>query len=784
MIQIGNNKIKGAFLGKDELKYIYIGKTCVYYKETPSTGDTSGIKVCFAVVDNISTYKDRIYDTVYDRGSKSWYFLNDVGEYEKYGVVDEVSTLDKATKVKNTKSYSVNLTSHGSWVTSTTNPDSSNYDAYMSDGSHGVDSAFDIMVITLSTGFTEFDVYIRSYAESNYDYTVIGNLDSTIPTSNYGKSGSNVKDSTYGNQNSSTALSGYKKVSYTDIDPTKTHTIWVEYRKDSSANANDDRGYVLIPKLPANTINGTTVYDGKLVALSTDKHEYKYTNGAWVDQGAFTTTVTHKYYANGSQVKLRGFKSPWNNFYRIVLDAHKKEQTEALSIYPSTDGSAPLELQEYNSYFYFDWHDPTSTTANTCDTSDYSRRVWGDDYSYKSVYGHQILLSMAYSGVNATNLADGSTLYSQNFGRTENMNYCTTGEYEWSLQLKNTGMTVHSVSFYDNNNNLLRNYVFDGTKFVDSITSKEATLVQGTVTNEDLGVIKTNYPTSYEELSAPVNILKFNSLDEANSYTGCLYPNEICTINDENYYAVRKKDDGSFSWEECPLSWKATYPSGKTVYVTGDTTIDEGDIKTDVVDVKIGNELTTIGNNAFDGCTSLTSVMISNSVTSIGRYVFADCTSLARIKVDDGNTMYDSRENCNAIIQTSKNTLITGCKNTVIPNSVTSIGDRAFYGCTSLTSITIPNSVTTIGKSAFSTCSSLTSITIPNSVTSLGYYAFYRCTSLTSINYNGTKSQWNEISKGLATDGVYYEVFDYPASNITVHCTDGDYKMTSESGSI
>lgn len=545
MIQIGNNKIKGAFLGKDELKYIYIGKTCVYYKETTSTGTTGGdtggtqgIKVCFAVVDNISTYKDRIYDTVYDKGDKSWYFLNDVGEYEKYGVVDEVSTLDKATQVKNTKSCSVSLTSHGSWITSTTNPDSSTYDAYMSNGSHLVDNGFDIMVITLSTGFTEFDVYIRSCAETNYDYTVIGNLDSTVPTSNTDYSNSNVKAHTRGSQNSSTALSGYKKVSYTGIDPTKTHTIWVEYRKDSSVNYDDDRGYVLIPKLPAYIIQGTTVYDGKLVALSTDNHEYKYINGTWVDQGAFTTTSIPKYYAkyNGSQVKFRGIKSPWNNGYRIVLDANKKELAEALSIYPATDGSAPLELQEYGTYFYFDWHDPTSTTANTCDTSDYSSRVWGDDSYYNSLKNHQILLSMAYSGVNATSLSDGSTLYSKSFGRTESMNYCTTGEYEWILQLNNTGVTVHSVAFYDNNNTLVRNYVFNGTNFVDSITSKEATLAQGTLTSEDLGVHSVNYPTSYEELSAPVNNLTFSSLDEANAYTGCCYYGIGCTIGEDAYH--------------------------------------------------------------------------------------------------------------------------------------------------------------------------------------------------------------------------------------------------------
>ena len=95
--------------------------------------------------------------------------------------------------------------------------------------------------------------------------------------------------------------------------------------------------------------------------------------------------------------------------------------------------------------------------------------------------------------------------------------------------------------------------------------------------------------------------------------------------------------------------------------------------------------------------------------------------------------MYDSREDCNAIIETKTNTLIAGCMNSVIPNSVTSIGSDAFFGCEGLTSIEIPNSVTNIGLEAFSDCTGLTSIEIPNSVTNIGDAAFSGCTGLTSI---------------------------------------------------
>ena len=129
----------------------------------------------------------------------------------------------------------------------------------------------------------------------------------------------------------------------------------------------------------------------------------------------------------------------------------------------------------------------------------------------------------------------------------------------------------------------------------------------------------------------------------------------------------------------------------------------------------------------------LTSVTIGESVTSIEEWAFRDCNSLTSIIVEGGNTTYDSRDNCNAIIETSGNCLIVGCSTTIIPEGVTSIGMYAFYNCSNLTSITIPEGVTSIEDYAFYGCSRLTSITIPEGVTSIGNSAFYNCTSLTSI---------------------------------------------------
>lgn len=156
-----------------------------------------------------------------------------------------------------------------------------------------------------------------------------------------------------------------------------------------------------------------------------------------------------------------------------------------------------------------------------------------------------------------------------------------------------------------------------------------------------------------------------------------------------------------------------------------------------------GKSVTTIGGCSFMDCTSLTSIDIPNSVTAIGDRAFAFCSS-AKINVDEKNENYFSE---NDILFTKDKTALIQYlpskedKTYVIPNSVTTIGNGAFSGCSSLTSIEIPNSVTTIGYSAFDCCSSLTSIEIPNSVATIGDDAFFCCRSLTSI----------EIPNGVTT---------------------------------
>lgn len=171
------------------------------------------------------------------------------------------------------------------------------------------------------------------------------------------------------------------------------------------------------------------------------------------------------------------------------------------------------------------------------------------------------------------------------------------------------------------------------------------------------------------------------------------------------------------------------------------TTIPEG---TEVIDsyafsmckgltsIVIPESVKKIEKYAFFCCHNLTSIVIPKSVTEISEYgVFSHCESLTSIVVEEGNSIYDSRENCNAIIKNGT-TLVAGCSNSVIPNGVEKLGVSAFSGCKNLTSIDIPNSVTEIGAYAFSGCTALAEVNIPNSVEYIEKGAFEN-SGLTSI---------------------------------------------------
>ncbi len=140
----------------------------------------------------------------------------------------------------------------------------------------------------------------------------------------------------------------------------------------------------------------------------------------------------------------------------------------------------------------------------------------------------------------------------------------------------------------------------------------------------------------------------------------------------------------------------------------------------------------------------ITSITIPKTITEIK--CFFSPNILEQIVVEEGNPCYNSDNNCNAIIETSTGTLIHGCKNTVIPETVKKIGNSAFYGCKNMTSIDIPNTVSSIGLNAFEGCSKLTEVNIPSSVTNIESYAFSNCSSLKSVSLPNTLNYLNGSS--------------------------------------
>ena len=222
------------------------------------------------------------------------------------------------------------------------------------------------------------------------------------------------------------------------------------------------------------------------------------------------------------------------------------------------------------------------------------------------------------------------------------------------------------------------------------------------------------------------------SFDELQYFTG------LTKINSQEFYNCTSLKRITLPQQVASIGGSAFY--GCTALTTIDipasvTTIDSyaftGCILLNSLTLHEG--LTTIGNYAFSTCKSLTNLSIPASVTSISASAFRSCSSISTINVAADNTVYDSRENSNAIIKSNTNTLLLGSASTVIPSSVTAIGDNAFYGNTALTSIVIPEGMATIGASAFSGCTALTNVETPSTLATISSDAFSGCTKLERV---------------------------------------------------
>ena len=176
----------------------------------------------------------------------------------------------------------------------------------------------------------------------------------------------------------------------------------------------------------------------------------------------------------------------------------------------------------------------------------------------------------------------------------------------------------------------------------------------------------------------------------------------------------------------------------------------------------IGGEL---GSGTFEYCISIKNIHIPASVENISENAFWGCSGLINITVAAGNTVYDSRNNCNALIRTNDNVLISGCQNTIIPSGIKEISSGAFYGCSDLLSIRIPSSVTGIGKNAFGLCRKLKKVDLPSGLESIEAGIFYECNSLTEISIpSGVKNIGDSAFYGC----TMLERIGYPSELISI----------------
>ena len=301
-------------------------------------------------------------------------------------------------------------------------------------------------------------------------------------------------------------------------------------------------------------------------------------------------------------------------------------------------------------------------------------------------------------------------------------------------------------------------------------TEFEISGITYTITDAAAKTVGVTYYDDSQEISG--NVVIPSSI----SYNGVIY--NITSISDGAFSGCNGITSIEIPNSVTKIGTDAFYRCGGLKSVTIDCkNVGSWFSDSSIKEVILGNSVTTIEDGAFDGCVELTSVTIPSSVTSIGKYAFyntgltsieipssvtsigeyaffntkltsiaipnsvttiedgafSNCAGLTHIIVENKNSTYDSREYCNAIIETATNTLIVGCINTIIPNSVIKIGTDAFYGCEGLKNIEIPNSVTTIEHGAFRVCTGLTNIEMPNNLTTIEDYAFLWCYSLTTI---------------------------------------------------
>ena len=331
--------------------------------------------------------------------------------------------------------------------------------------------------------------------------------------------------------------------------------------------------------------------------------------------------------------------------------------------------------------------------------------------------------------------------------------------------------TVTSIGSYAFNN--VKNIIYTG-----SVTGKPwGAKTYGIIIDEDGFVYgdaeKTKlaaYLGEEENVVIPdaVTNIGDNAFSDCSDLTTISIPNSVVSIGSCAFYKCTSLNTVTIPNSVTSIGNSAFGYCGVLITVTiGNSVINIGNYAfnncNSLASITIPNSIRSIGEYAFQCCDNLTTINIPNSVTSIGCGAFNSCNKLTEINVESANTKYTSENG--VLFNKDKTTIVrypaakTGTTYT-IPNSVTSIDNRAFTGCSSLTNVSIPNSVTNISEYAFYGCSSLTSVAIPNSVTTIGGEAFSQCKALSAVISNTVKSigsyAFNNVKNIIYTGNIVW----------------------------
>jgi hypothetical protein len=470
---------------------------------------------------------------------------------------------------------------------------------------------------------------------------------------------------------------------------------------------------------------GTFTYNGNARAATITPQEGK-SNG----------TITIYYEGTGSTTYIKSTTAPlMTGTYRVTFDIEEEANFNAVSLYGSIRINPFTNIDDLDTYLQ-------GKPANTSDTPIYlpvnmtnfdaigSVVVSNDKFVYLDL--SEVIVanfSLKFSNNSVRNYLTGITI----------PNNVTEINDAFKQYTKLTSVTMNRVR-------LMGDSAFEGCTNLTSVTmSNNVTYIGNSAFKGCTSLTSIIFEAG---LGATIGSSAFEG---CTSLTSITIPNYVTTL-------------GYDAFKDCTSLVSATIGHGVP-------SIGYGTFQgcTNLESVTIGNYVQTIANYVFESCTSLTSIAIPDSVTTIGSGVFSFCTSLESVTIGSGLTSMDVNtfSSCNGLTAINVNPSNTvyysdngvlydrtnnmlmryPAKKTdvsfVIPGSVAIIGNYAFAGCTSLTSVTIPNSVTYIRSGAFNSCTGLTEVTIPDSVTNIDTNAFYNCTQLLKVIFQGTISSAN-----------------------------------------